>query len=266
MRHILAMTLAVMLSAGTAGAQEGSSTWSYCVIETSVEVVSNWRSQGEQGDISSQFCAGVMFELGMEVAQDFSEAARWYRLAADQGDQVALIALGNLYYEGRGVPQDYAEAASLYHLAVEKGSKFGSFSALKAFTKERQKLVGFDKHFRMYLLASTQEASTALLNLGLLYESGRGVPKSFISAHMHYNIACALGNDTGCVLRDELAEAETGKDPVEAAIAKAVACAADEEACASRLQEGGKKMTPADISEAQRRARVCMESDYKDCD
>jgi TPR repeat protein len=260
------MTLAVLLSIGAASAEDRNNVWSSCYVVTSTEVLAAWKTEAETGNLSAQFCLGVMFELGMDVAQDFSETARLYRMAADQGDQVALIALGNLYYDGRGVPQDYAEAARLYDLAVTKGSKFGSFSALGTLTEEQQKLVGFDKVFQMYSLAMTHEASAAILKLGFLYETGRALPKSFISAHMHFNIACALGNDTGCFMRDELAQADTENDTVEAAVASAVACAIDEAACVLRSQETGKKMTPADISEAQRRARVCMESDYKDCD
>ena len=65
-----------------------------------------------------------------------------------------------------------------------------------------------------------------------MYANGKGVPQDFISAHMWLNISSANGNSTASELRDEIAS----------------------------------KLLPADISEAQRRAKVCMASSYQDCD
>lgn len=85
---------------------------------------------------------------------------------------------------------------------------------------------------RWYRLAADQGNAIAQTNLGVMYALGAGVLQDNVQAHMRGNIGCALGNEKACKLRDDVA--------------------AD--------------MTPADISEAQRRARVCMESEYKDCD
>jgi TPR repeat protein len=85
---------------------------------------------------------------------------------------------------------------------------------------------------RWYRLAADQGDAQAQTNLGVKYAMGEGVLQDNVQAHMRGNIGCALGNENGCKFRDYVAA----------------------------------KMTPADVSEAQRRARVCMESDYKDCD
>lgn len=85
---------------------------------------------------------------------------------------------------------------------------------------------------KWYRLAAEQGDANAQYNLGLMYANGRGVPQDYVSAHMWYNLASANGDENSGKWRDEIAA----------------------------------KMTPADISEAQRRARVCMASDYQDCD
>jgi TPR repeat protein len=85
---------------------------------------------------------------------------------------------------------------------------------------------------RLWRLAAEQGVAEVQTNLGFMYAKGDGVAQDNVQAHMRGNIGCALGNEGGCKLRDLVSE----------------------------------YMTPADISEAQRRARVCMESDYKDCD
>ena len=65
-----------------------------------------------------------------------------------------------------------------------------------------------------------------------MYDTSQGVPQDYVSEHMWFNIAAANGADRAAKGRDILA----------------------------------KQMTAADISEAQRRARVCVESGYRDCD
>ena len=65
-----------------------------------------------------------------------------------------------------------------------------------------------------------------------MYDNGEGVLQDNVTAHMWFNIAGANG-------------AEDGRDNREFI---------------------ERKMTPADISEAQKRARICMASNYTDCE
>ena len=83
-----------------------------------------------------------------------------------------------------------------------------------------------------YRLAAEQGDADAQSNLGLMYENGEGVPQDFVTAHMWLNIAAANGRFMASYFRDTIAE----------------------------------RLTPADISEAQQRASVCMASGYQDCD
>ena len=72
--------------------------------------------------------ATVLFNLGMSyargegVAQDWTEAARCYRLAAEQGHAGAQLALGGCYERGEGVARDWAEAVRYYRLAAAQAS------------------------------------------------------------------------------------------------------------------------------------------------
>lgn len=85
---------------------------------------------------------------------------------------------------------------------------------------------------RWYRHAAEQGHAAAQRQLGALFILGRGLPQDFVSAHMWLNLAAANGLGHAAEFRDRVA--------------------------------GG--MTPADISEAQRRARVCVGSGYQDCD
>jgi TPR repeat protein len=81
-----------------------------------------------------------------------------------------------------------------------------------------------------YRKASEQGEATAQNNVGVMYASGQGVLQDYVTAHMWANIATANGSEP--ILQDSITA----------------------------------RMTSDQLAEAQRRARVCMASDYKNCD
>ena len=85
---------------------------------------------------------------------------------------------------------------------------------------------------RGFLVHAEQGDASAQYNLGLMYANGRGVLKDSVLAHMWSNIAGANGNEAARELRDSLE----------------------------------RDMTRAEVSRATELARVCMTSDYQDCE
>jgi TPR repeat protein len=85
---------------------------------------------------------------------------------------------------------------------------------------------------RWYRLAAEQGNATAQNNLGGMYYGGNGVLANNVASHMWLNIAGANGSK----------QARKSLDKIE------------------------QEMTAQDISEAQRRAKICMASGYEDCD
>jgi TPR repeat protein len=74
-----------------------------------------------KGDPEAQFRAGVSYETGCGVPQDYAQAIHWYRKAADNGHPGAQNSLGGLYLEGRGVEQSNEEAKKWYLRAASEG-------------------------------------------------------------------------------------------------------------------------------------------------
>jgi GAF domain-containing protein len=68
------------------------------------------RQLAAEGDSEAQFSMGVRCATGDEVTQDYTEAARWFRLAAEQGHVMAQSTLGAYYWAGRGLSQDLNNA------------------------------------------------------------------------------------------------------------------------------------------------------------
>src|SRR5207302_7454697 len=104
---------------------------------------------------SAQYQLGAHCEWGIDVPQDYREAARWYRFAADRGVAEAQFRLGLLYIAGNGVTADLVAAHMWLNLAA---ARLSPGEARNAVTKLREsigsKLTG----------AQISEAQTAARN------------------------------------------------------------------------------------------------------
>ena len=119
----------------------------------SAELQTDLRKAAEQGDVAAQLKLGVMYILGLDVAQDEAEAAKWFHMAAEQNDATAQCYLGRMYGHGEGVPQNDVEAVKWFRKAAE------------------------------------QNYAEAQHNLGIMYTTGRGVPEDDAAAVEWYRKA-----------------------------------------------------------------------------
>ena len=115
------------------------------------------RACAEQGYVYSQHQLGLNYYIGGELAQDYSEAFKWFLLAAEQELAESQYALGIMYENGQGVSQDDAEA------------------------------------FKWYTLASQRGSVEALYSIGLLYANGKGVEQNYVYAYMFWKMASERG-------------------------------------------------------------------------
>ena len=167
--------------------------------------------------------AGAAYNPG-----DYVEAAKFYRPLADQGDASAQNFLGSIYSSGQGVPQDYTEAARWYRLAAAQGDTAGQFNLGMMYYNGQGVPQDYAEAVKWNRLAAAQGNVVAQLALGVMYYNGKAVPQDYVSAHMWFNLAASRSPASDKYVRDT---AVKQRDLVAA------------------------KMTPAQIAEAQRRAR-----------
>jgi TPR repeat protein len=74
-----------------------------------------------RGDARAEFFLGILYETGMGVTKDATQAAKLYRLSAQQGLATAQNNLASLLADGNGVPQDLTEAMKWWVLAADQG-------------------------------------------------------------------------------------------------------------------------------------------------
>jgi len=61
-----------------------------------------------------------VYANGINVQQDYTLAANWFRMAAERGDSNSQFNLGVMYEFGNGVHQDINRAIRWYHLAAQQ--------------------------------------------------------------------------------------------------------------------------------------------------
>ena len=147
------------------------------------------------------------------------------RARAEQGDAAAQYNLGQMYSYGRVLPKDSAEAVRWYRLAAEQGHDYAQLSLGRMYADGTGVPQDDVEAVRWYGLAAEQGNYFAMSNLGAMYLGEGGVPQDYVQAHMWLNLAASRA--TGGTRES----AVQGRDLV-----------------ASRL-------TPDDLSEAQRLAR-----------
>ena len=182
------------------------------------KAVEHFRNAAEQGDICAQANLGLCYEMGHGVAQDYSEAAKWYQMAAEEFDNIPKK-LGEFYEKGLGVTQSYTEAAKWYKKAADHGDvtaqsnlgrcylKQKDYSeAIKWYKKaaekgnaEAQADLGYCLYkdykagIKWYQKAAEQGHAGAQYNLGYCYEHGDGVKTDYSEALNWYRKAAEQG-------------------------------------------------------------------------
>lgn len=157
MRVAVLFFLAFLSAAAWAGFDEGLEAYNN---EDYAAALNEWKPLADDGDEDAQYSLGIMYENGLGVKQNESEAATWYRKAAEKGHLDALNDLGLLYAKGAGVPKDHEEAVARFRKAAEKG------------------------HLG------------AMVNLGWAFAKGYGVKKNLLEAERLYKAAAERDDET----------------------------------------------------------------------
>ena len=205
------------------------------------------------GKSDSYFRAGVLaialsFTANISIAQDYAKqnydkgfaayqrgdyraAYKIFLPLAEQGYSSAQFNLGVMYDYGKGVLADDREAVKWYVQAALQGFANAQFNLGHMLDDGKGVLRDNREAVKYFRLAANQGHTKAQFVLGDKYDKGNGVLTDRISAHMWFSLADYTGNGA----------ARARRDAVE------------------------KKMSAADISNAAKSARDCLNSDYKNC-
>jgi hypothetical protein len=92
------------------------------VAQDATEAIRWFRKAAEQRDAWGEFNLGLVYYQGKGVAKDLPEAIKWWKKAAEHGNADAQHNLGYFYRTGEGVEKDSAEAVKWFRKAANKGN------------------------------------------------------------------------------------------------------------------------------------------------
>ena len=218
------------------------------VIQDDEKAVEWYQKAAEQGHAIAQYDLSWMYQHGRGVSPNSSEALKWCRKAAEQGYADAQNTLGWRFQYVRGVNvQNYVEAIRWYRTAAEQGHadaqhRLSELSARFSAPPTRSEQIntddgqaarldyrstpteeinfdgthtisrGFGRHnvrtFLHYQRAAQQGDTTAMNNIGVMYENGRGVDQDYDEAIIWFTNAARQGNATArtnlCIVYNHL--------------------------------------------------------------
>jgi TPR repeat protein len=123
---------------------------------------------------------------------NYKSAMRGLLPLAEQGDVRAQTTLGLLYYRGsRDVQRDDAMAAKWFRLAAERGDAVAQFNLGVMYGEGQGVPQDHAKSAKFYRLSAEQGNPQAQYNLGLLYAQAEGGAPDYVAAHMWFNLAAA---------------------------------------------------------------------------
>jgi TPR repeat protein len=127
---------------------------------------------------------------------------------------------------------DYTTAVRLWRTLADQGVAQAQFLLGTMYENGKGVTQDYGEAMKLYRRAADYPGYAApLYALGSMYAKGRGVTQDYVHAYIWYNLAATSGDYAGGMLRDGLA----------------------------------KKMTPAQIEQAQEISKRCQQSKHKDC-
>jgi len=142
---------------------------------------------GGDGFIRSRL--GYMYENGLGVTQDYSEAVRYYKLAVRGNNIFAQSNLAFLYEKGLGVTQNYTEASRLYRLGADQGDADAQFNLGRMYENGYGVTQSDTEAFKYYKLGADKWIVKFLNKVGYMYFKGQGVKQNYKTAIMYYESA-----------------------------------------------------------------------------
>lgn len=154
------------------------------------------RIDRDRTDAAAMTLMGELFNQGLGVREDATEAAQWYRLAAERGEAHAMATLGLMAADGRGVKRDSVAARTWFEKAAALGEPTAAYN-LALILLAAGNPESIDKAAKLLRVAADGELADAQHDLGVLYARGQGVPKDEAEAARLYIRAAKNGSVAG---------------------------------------------------------------------
>ena len=240
------------------------------VLEDAVEASKWYRLAAEQGDAISQFYLGFFYGNGLGLEKNSEEASKWYFKAASQGVMEAQYNLATMYQNGVGVIQNYEKAFEWHLKAAEQGMLGSQVNVGIMYENSIGTKKDISKAMEWYLIAAERNESQAQFNLAVIYHQGSGNNKDvvdFEKALKWYNRAARQGYadaQNNLAIMHYLGEGII-PDPLQAYMWLNISVANGNLKAINLRDTVKRNLSTQQITEVQKLAKKCLQSNYADC-
>lgn len=161
----------------------------------------------KNGDPLALFEIGARYTEGRGVANNFAEAAKWYKLSADKGFALAQYRLANFLEKGTGLAPDIKEAKRYYELAATAGNASAMHNLAVIYASGKDGAQDYAKAVEWFGKAAERGVSDSQFNLAILYARGNGAAPDLVQSYKWFAIAAKGGDKDAAQKRDEVANA-----------------------------------------------------------
>lgn len=161
----------------------------------------------KDGDPLALFEIGARYTEGRGVANNFAEAAKWYKLSADKGFALAQYRLANFLEKGTGLAPDIKEAKRYYEMAAASGNASAMHNLAVIYASGKDGAQDYAKAVEWFGKAAERGVSDSQFNLAILYARGNGAAPDLVQSYKWFAIAAKGGDKDAAQKRDEVANA-----------------------------------------------------------
>jgi TPR repeat protein len=158
------------------------------------EAMQWYRKAADQEFANGQQNVAWLLQNGLGVRQNYAAAMQWYRKAAEQNNAAAQNGIGWLFQNGLGVKQDYVEAMQWYRKAADQGLANGQDNVGWLLQNGLGVRQDYAEAMQWYRKAADQGLATADKNIAEMYRDGLGVRQDSDAALSWYQKAAQQGD------------------------------------------------------------------------
>lgn len=129
---------------------------------------------------------GYFYEMGLGVEKNYEYSINYYQKALKIGDKLSAYNLGMLFLKKNNKKE------ALRYLKLAEG--FGFIQALNSLGRFHEEEGHYELAINYYKKSAEHNHGNAFLNLGFIYEKGKGVEKNINQAKIYYEKALEQGN------------------------------------------------------------------------
>ena len=148
-----------------------------------------WKPLAKKGDARAQNNIGHMYEEGLGVAQNYSEAMTWYKKAAESKLPEAEYNVGLLYYHGYGVAKNLREAIKWFKSSSRKNLPEAQYMMGLAHHEGKGVRLDYREALSWFAKSAKQNHPPAQFMSGFMYQAGEGMEPDPMRAYAWSKLA-----------------------------------------------------------------------------